>query len=325
MTARVGRPGLDAIRLAAEGLRGIVVHTPLVAYRGDPGDGDRSAGILLKPEIHQPVGSFKLRGVFHAVASLPAEAREAGIATVSAGNTAQALAWAGRHFGVPARSLMPDTAPRTKIDAVRALGGEPVLVPVAELFRFLRERGWESEPYAFVHPWTSRELITGHASLGLEILDDRPEVETVYVPVGGGGLLAGVGSAIRQLAPSVRLVAVEPEGCPSLHAALDAGKPVTVPCKTICDGVAVPYITEEMFPLLSELADDVVVVSERAVRAAVRSLALGNRIVAEPSGALALAAALATPASERGESVCLVTGGSIDRELLVEILSDDAA
>lgn len=324
MTGRVGRPSLDAIRLAAEGLRGISLHTPLVPYRGGPGDGDRGAGILLKPEVHQPVGSFKLRGVFHAVASLRSEAREAGIATVSAGNTAQALAWAGRHFGVPARSLMPDTAPRTKIEAMRALGGEPVLVPVAELFRFLQERGWESEPYAFVHPWTSRDLITGHGSLGLEILDDRPEVETVYVPVGGGGLLAGVGSAIRQLAPKVRVVAVEPEGCPSLHAALEAGKPVTVPCKTICDGVAVPYITEEMYPLLSELADDVVLISEAAVRAAVRSLALGNRIVAEPSGALALAAALATPASERGVSVCLVTGGSIDRELLVEILGDAA-
>lgn len=322
MTARVDRPSLDAIRHAAEGLRGIVVHTPLVPYRGLPGDGDRGAGILLKPEVHQPVGSFKLRGVFHAVAALPAAARAAGIATVSAGNTAQALAWAGRHFGVPAKSLMPDTAPRTKVEAMRALGGEPVQVPAAELFRYLQERGWESEPWAFVHPWTSRDLITGHGSLGLEILADRPQVETVFVPVGGGGLLAGVGSAIRQLAPKVRLVAVEPEGCPSLHAALDAGRPVTVPCRTLCDGVAVPYITEEMLPLLSELADDSVLVAESAVRAAVRSLALANRIVAEPSGALALAAALATPAAERGVSVCLVTGGSIDRDLLVEILRD---
>jgi len=326
MTARVGRPDLESIRLAAAGLRGIVVHTPLVAYRGDGGSEDgRGAGVWLKPEVHQPVGSFKLRGVFHAVAALPAAAREAGVATVSAGNTAQALAWSARHFGVPARSLMPDTAPQTKIDAVRALGGEPVLVPAAELFRFLRERGWESEPYAFIHPWTSGDLITGHATLGLEVLDDLPEVETVYVPVGGGGLLAGVGSAIRQIAPSVRLVAVEPEGCPSLHAALDAGKPVTVPCSTICDGVAVPFVTDEMFPLLTKLVDDSVLVPERAVRAAVRSLALANKIVAEPSGALALAAALATPASERGASVCLVTGGSIDRDLLVEILSDDAA
>jgi threonine dehydratase len=145
----------------------------------------------------------------------------------------------------------------------------------------------------------------------------------VYIPVGGGGLLAGVASALDETAPWVRIVAVEPEGCPSLHAALAAGAPVTVPCTTICDGVAVPYITDEMFPLLADLVDDAVLVSERAVRAAVKSLALANKMVAEPSGALALAAALATPAEERGETVCLVTGGSIDRDLLVDILRDD--
>lgn len=325
MTAAAVRPDLEAIVRAAEGLRGIAVHAPLVARRGDQADaGGPGAGIWLKPEIHQPVGSFKIRGVFNAVAALAPEARAAGVSTVSAGNTAQALAWTARRFGVPARSLMPDTAPRTKIDAVRALGAEAVLVPVAELFRYLRERGWESEPYAFIDPWTSRDVMTGHGTLGLEILADRPGVETVYIPVGGGGLLAGVASALDELAPWVRVVAVEPEGCPSLHAALAAGAPVTVPCATICDGVAVPYITDEMFPLLRDLVDDAVLVSERAVRAAVKSLALADKMVAEPSGALALAAALAAPADERGETVCLVTGGSIDRDLLVDILRDDS-
>ena len=269
-------------------------------------------------------GCFKTRGVYHALHCMDPVRRAVGVSTVSAGNTAQALAWAARRFGVPARSLMPDTAPRAKIDAVRALGAEAVLVPAAELFRYLRERGWESEPYAFIDPWTNRDVMAGHGSLGLEILADRPGVETVYIPVGGGGLLAGVASALDEMAPWVRIVAVEPEGCPSLSAALAAGAPVTVPCATICDGVAVPYITAEMFPLLAELVDDAVLVSERAVRAAVKSLALANKIVAEPSGALALAAALATPAAERGDTVVLVTGGSIDRDLLVDILRDDS-
>lgn len=318
----VARPTPEAMRLAAERLRGVLVPTPLVPHRGDS---ERDARILLKPEIHQPVGSFKLRGVYNAVAEMTPGERAAGVSTVSAGNTAQALAWSARRFGVPARSLMPETAPKTKIEAVRALGATPVLVPVEELFRYLREHGWEDEPYGFVHPWTSPAMLTGHASLGLEIVAERPGVDTVYVPVGGGGLLAGVGSALQQLAPEVKVVAVEPEGCPSLSAALDAGRPVTVECKTTCDGVAVPYLTDEMFPLLSGLIDRVVRVEEPAVRAAIRSLALDDKIVAEPAGALALAAALATPTEERGEAVAIVSGGSIDRRLLIEILGEVSA
>ena len=201
-----------------------------------------------------------------------------------------------------------------------ALGGTPVLVPVAEVFRFLQERGWESEPYAFIHPWTNRDVILGHGSLGLEIVADCPEVDTVFVPVGGGGLFAGVAGALKSVKPSVRVVAVEPAGCPSLHAALRAGRPVTVECRTLCDGVAVPYVTEEMFPLLRDLADDTVLVSEDEVRSAIRLLAAANHVVAEGAGALATAAALKTPSGARGVTVCLVTGGSIDAAKLAEIL-----
>ncbi|MDX1388378.1 MAG: pyridoxal-phosphate dependent enzyme, partial [Acidobacteriota bacterium] len=148
-------PTLAEVRAAAVRLREVIVRTPLVPVHGDEHDD----GILLKPEIHQAVGSFKLRGVFNAVAVLDDARRAAGLSTVSAGNTAQALAWTGRHFGVPARTIMPETAPATKIEAVRRYGGEPVLLPVAEVFRFLRERLWESEPYAFIHPWINRDLM----------------------------------------------------------------------------------------------------------------------------------------------------------------------
>jgi threonine dehydratase len=199
-----------------------------------------------------------------------------------------------------------------------------VVVPVGELFRFLEEHLWEREPYAFIHPWTSRDVMIGHGTLGLEILEDSPDVETVWVPVGGGGLIGGVGSALKALKPSVQVVAVEPEGCPSLHESLRQGRPARVDCRTICDGVAVPYITEELFPILRDVADDAVLVPEIAVKAALKRLALGNRMIVEPSGALSVAAALAAPPERRGRAVCLVTGGSVDTDKFLEILEDPA-
>lgn len=312
-------PRLEEIEEARERIRGAVRRTPLV-----PADERFEApDLFLKLETFQPVGSFKIRGVFNAVAALPERERRRGVSTVSAGNTAQALAWSARHFGVRARSLMPESAPSAKIDSVRAYGGEPVLVPVAEVFRYLREEGWKDEPYAFIHPWTNRDVMTGHASLGLELLEDLPDVETVLVPVGGGGLLAGVGAALRARKPSVRIIAVEPEGCAALHRSLEAGRPMEVDCRTIADGVAVPYITEEMFPLLRELASSVALVSEGSLKSAVKGLALWNKVVAEPSGALAVAATLSIRRADRGKTVALVTGGSIDGAKLASFLTTE--
>ena len=314
----VDRPSLNEFKAAANSLEPIIVRTPLIPYRG----GDHDTKILLKPEILQAVNSFKLRGVFNAVASLSAEEKARGVSTVSAGNTAQALAWSARYFATSAHCIMPETAPLPKIEAVKAYGGIPVLIPMSEAFRFLKEHLWEKEPYSFIHPWTNRQVMIGHGGLGLEIMDDAPDVDTVFIPVGGGGLLSGVGSAIKAVNPSVRIYAVEPEGCPALHSSIDQGQPMTVECKTICDGVAVPYITDEMFPLLNELIDDVLLVSERSVRAAIRSILWHNKMLAEPAGALALAAALQVPPKQRGKSVCLVTGGSIGIELMMEILQE---
>ena len=311
------RPTLREIEFAAGTLRPNVIETPLVPFSGS----GATPETLLKLEIHQVVGSFKIRGVLHAVQELSKDDRGRGLMTVSAGNTAQALAWCGRFFGVPARSLMPDTAPETKIDAVRRLGGEPVLVPTAEVFRFLQEQLWVDEPYAFIHPWIDRNVMIGHGSLGLEIARELPEVQTVYVPVGGGGLMGGVASALKSLVPSARIVAVEPEGCPALERSLREGRPTRVECLTMCDGVAVPYITDEMFPILQELVDDVILVSEEAVADAIRRLAIGNRIVVEPAGALSVAAAV-NDARRAAPAVCLITGGSIDAQKLAGILSD---
>jgi threonine dehydratase len=314
----IDRPRLDEIRDAAVRLNNVTVRTPLVPLHSF----DDDTGILLKPEILQSVRSFKIRGIYNAVVSMTPEERSSGLSTVSAGNTAQALAWCGRHFGVAARSVMPETAPGSKIEAVRRYGGEAVLVPTAEVFRFLKEHLWENEPYAFVHPWTNRDVMVGHGTIGLEIVADFPGVKSVYVPVGGGGLIGGVGSALKALRPEIRVVAVEPEGCPALHESFRRGAASSVECETICDGVAVPYITEEMYPLLRDVVDEVVLVPEREVRAMIRRLALRDRMVVEGSAALSVAAALAAPRERRAGSVCLVTGGSIGNGLLRQILGE---
>ena len=313
----VAAPDLAELEAAAARLRPVLVRTPLVPLHGHDDDGR----ILLKLEIHQAVGCFKTRGVYHAVSRLSPAERARGLSTVSAGNTAKALAWCGRRFGVPARSLMPESAPATKIEAVERYGATPVLVPTAEVFRYLKEHGWEDEPYAFIHPWTNRDVMLGHGSMGLEILDDCPAADAVYVPVGGGGLLGGVGSALKASKPGIRIIAVEPAGCPALSASLAADRPTSVDCRTMCDGVAVPYITDEMFPLLRSLVDDVALVSEDDVRATIRALVAGNHIVAAGSGALAVAAATARRTERDTTSVCIVSGGSIDAATLADILA----
>ncbi len=311
------RPAIEEIERAAERGRDVILRTPLVPLHSF--DGGRE--ILLKLETLQPVTNFKIRGVFHAVASLSPDERAKGLSTVSAGNTAQALAWTARHFGVSARCLVPDDAPTNKIEAVKQYGGEVVLTPRDELFRYMQEHGWEEEPYAFIHPWTNRYLMIGHGTIGLEILADLPAVRTVYVPVGGGGLIGGVGSALKAQGPGVRVIAVEPEACPALHESFRQGRPASVECRTMCDGVAVPYITEEMYPLLRAVVDQVVLVSEDEVKATIKRLALGNRIIVEGAAALPVAAALAASTEQPGPSVAVVTGGSIDTDDLLTILS----
>ncbi len=304
------------VEAASRLVNGIVLHTPLVPF------GAANDRILLKPEIHQPAGCFKIRGVLNAVSRLDPKTRARGLSTVSAGNMAKALAWVGRHFGVPARSLMPEGAPETKKRAMRAYGGTPILVSVDALFGFLKEQRWEDEPYAFIHPWIDRDVQIGHGTMGLEILADCPDVASVYLPVGGGGLLCGVAGALKVLKPSIRIIAVEPEQCCAFHASRVEGRPVSVACDTMCDGVAVPYMTEQAFQLLDHLVDDTVLVTEPEVHAAIRRLAVEGHLISEGAGALALAAAAKVSPAERGLTVCPVTGGSIDKEKLVAILSE---
>ncbi|HUG14196.1 MAG TPA: pyridoxal-phosphate dependent enzyme [Thermomicrobiales bacterium] len=292
--------------------QGVIVRTPLLQLHG-------SETIWIKPEVLQPVGSFKMRGIYNAVAALSVENRAKGVSTVSSGNTAQALAWSARRFGVRARAIMPETAPLNKIRATEAYGGVPDLMSAERAFGYLRDGGYHDFEDTFIHPVANRVVIAGHGSLALEIHEDMPDVETVYVPMGGGGLISGVANALKQLTPTVRVVGVQPSGCTPIAAGLAAGHSVDVPVNTFCDGIAVGFMFPEMYPLLRDLVDDVVIVDEADVPAAIRHLALKNKIVTEGAGALAVAAALR--AGNAVKAIAVVSGGSIDAEAFARIIS----
>jgi threonine dehydratase len=314
-------PDLSDFEAAATRIRGVAIHTPLVPLHGY----DAAPDIWLKPEVLQPVGSFKIRGVFNWAASLTEEERARGLSTTSAGNTAQALGYAARVFGVPARSLVPEWLPENKSRSLERYGVDLVRVPFDDLLDYMFEERWRAEPYSYLNPWGQPELVAGHGTMGLEILSDMADADTVFIPVGGGGLMAGVGSALKALAPSRRVVAVQAAANPALDAALTAGRSVWIEWQdTICEGASVPIIVDEMYPLLSSVVDEVVLVSEEAVKDAIRLLALRNKLVAEGAGAASVAAALAVPADQRGKSVCIVSGGSIDAEVLAAIVGPGA-
>lgn len=308
------QPTMEDVLTARERLRGIAIRTPLLQLHG-------SELIWIKPECLQPVGSFKLRGIYNAVAALSPEERARGVSTVSSGNTAQALSWAARRFGVPARAVMPLTTAANKIAATEAYGGRPDLMAGEQAFGYLRAGAYHYFPDTFIHPVANRDVIAGHGSIGLEIDEDMPDVATVYVPIGGGGLVSGIANVLKALRPSVRIVGVQPSGCTPVIAGLAAGQPVDVTVDTICDGVAVSFMFPEMYPLLRDLVDEIVTVDDDDVRQAIRRLALKNKIVAEGAGALAVAAALQSNSS--GRKIAIVSGGSIDVDRLAEILTSD--
>ena len=241
-------PSVQDVREASWRISGVALRTPLLQYKSpEPGP-----SIWIKAECLQPVGSFKLRGVFNWARSLSDADLQRGVTTQSAGNTAQALGYSAQLLGVPARSLLPDTAPQVKVDGVRAYGVTPVPVPFSALMDYVFDKGWEKEPYSYLNPWGDPSMLAGSGTIGLEILEDLPEVRAIYVPVGGGGLVSGIGSVIKELQPATEIIGVQSTACPSLHAALDAGQPRWVETgETICDGTMVPVVVDEMYPLVS--------------------------------------------------------------------------
>ncbi len=305
---------LDEIRFAAERIRGHIHRTPIFSSRS-LGEAV-GAAVWLKCESFQKTGSFKPRGALNKVLSLEGEDRGKGLVTVSAGNHAQAVAWAARRSGVPCAVVMPAKAPASKVDAVRGYGARIVFHDDnATLFDRLRQLELETG-YVFVHPFDDPVVLAGAGTAGLEIVEDLPDVSVVVVPVGGGGLMAGVASAVKQLRPSVRVHAVELAEGPGLAPALAAGRPVPVarPAGTLADGLIPPFVGAIPLEIARETLDSVVAVNEDAIAAAMRFLLTRAKVYVEGGGAAATAALLsgAIPL-EKGDTVAvLVSGGNVD-------------
>jgi threo-3-hydroxy-L-aspartate ammonia-lyase len=309
---------IDAIRAAAERLRGIALRTPLVAF------GPPEANQWLKAESLQPIGAFKIRGAYNAVATLPAEERARGVITYSSGNHAQGVARAARLLGAPCVVVMPSDAPAIKRERVAADGAQIVVVGTASDERqMVAEQIAAERGLAVIPPYDDDRIIAGQGTIGLEIVEALPDVAAVLVPIGGGGLASGVATAVRALAPSARLVGVEPELAADAQASLAAGEIVRWPAelvsRTIADGTRTQAVGRRTFAHLSALLDTIVTVSEEEIAAAVRLAAEESRLVAEPSGALSVAA-LAFRGREAGLDgldgpvVAVVSGGNVDPE-----------
>ncbi|SEF09562.1 threonine ammonia-lyase [Jiangella alba] len=316
-----GLVGLDDVRAAARRLDGVAVRTPLIPAAWSGGD------LWLKPEGLQATGAFKLRGAFNAVALLDDDARKRGVVTHSSGNHAQALAWAAREQGIAATVVMPDAAAPVKVAATRALGAEVVMVPPPERDSRVRELVAE-RGLTFVSPFDDARVIAGGGTVGLEIAADRPDAGTVLVPVGGGGLISGIGVAVKALAPGTRVVGVEPELAADARDSLARGERVAWDpadtYRTIADGVRLPVVGELTWEHIRRHVDEIVTVPEDAILAAMRLLALRGRVVAEPTGALTTAAFLAEPA-RFGRAVAVVSGGNADPAQLARVLTSPGA
>ena len=314
----VQAPTIAAVKSAVKTLADVIVRTPIVDLHNYEYAGD----ISLKVETLQPIGSYKIRGVYNWASSLTTDQLARGFSTHSAGNTAQALGYVAGLLNVESRSLIPDTTPPVKVKAIKQYGVTPVMMPFEQILDFVLDEGRKQEPYTFLNPWGDQMMVTGNGTIALEILEDCPDVETVFIPVGGGGLMAGVGSVLKELKPSIQIIGVQTEACPALHAAFEQGSPLWVESQdTICEGVAVPFISDQIFPLLSKIIDKVVLISETSARKSINIIARQNNLVVEGSGGLSVAAALSTPQDQRGKSVCILSGSAIEPSTLADIIT----
>ena len=307
---------LTEIQQAAERVRAIARVTPLLdvtSLAGRP--------LLLKCESMQPGGAFKIRGAYNMVAQLSAEQRARGVVTYSSGNHGQAMALAARELGAPAVVVMPTTAPAIKVEGARSFGAEVIFAGTTSADRKTRaEQEAAERGLTMVPPFDHALIISGQGTLGLEILEQRPDIEAVLVPVGGGGLLAGVAAAIKQSKPSVRVVGVEPSGAAAMKASLAQGHPVTLErTASVADGLMPVRPGDLTFTHAQRYVDEVIAVDDDQIIDAVLWLFTRAKVVAEPSGAATVAAALAGMVDVPGPLVAIVSGGNIGLEKLEEL------
>ena len=310
---------IEDIRAARDRIAGIVVRTPLVRLNVD----DAPAEIFLKLENLQPIGSFKLRGAANRILQAAPDELERGVWTASAGNMAQGVAWCARMLGLKCTVVTPASAPATKLAAIQRLGARTVSVPFEEWLEVFRTRRRDGMEGLFVHAFSDDAVMAGNAGIGLEILEDLPDVDTIVVPYGGGGLSCGIAAAVRALKPGVKVYAAEVDSAAPLAASLRAGSPVKIDYSpSFVDGIGAPIVFPEMWKLARRLLDGSLVSSVREVADTIAVLAERNRVIAEGAGAVSVAAALAGRAGG-GRVACIVSGGNIDAAKLAKILQGE--
>ncbi len=308
--------GIEALRAAALVVEGVAIRTPVVEASAL----SRMAGVpvMLKCEQLQPVGAFKIRGAYNAVSHVAAAGRASGVITQSSGNHGQALAFAGRAFGLRVVVVMPSSAPRVKVEGVRRHGGEVVFAGAVRSAEQLRraEEIAAREGLAMVPPYDHPDVVAGQGTCGLEILEQCPTVDTILCPVSGGGLLAGISIAVRELRPATHLIGIEPAGAAKLSAALAAGAPASLErTGSIADGLLTRSVGQITFPILRRVVREAIQVSEDEIKSAVRFLHHEADITAEPSGAVGVAALMAGKVHADGTVVIVVSGGNVDPDV----------
>jgi threonine dehydratase len=313
----VRRIELDEIREARKRIAGTIVRTPLLRLELGPGFPD----IRLKLENLQPINAYKLRGAANAVAMLSESERKRGVWTISAGNAGQGVAYAARRAGVPSTVVAIETAPAAKIERMRALGAKLILVPYEVAWQALEERAYPGAEGTFVHPFDDDNFIAGHATMGLEILEDEPETAAVIAAIGGGGLITGVGSAIKALKPDTKIWGAEPETAAPAALSFEKGSPQVFKNwqASFVDGAGGQSMFPRMWERMKPLADGYIVVTLEQTKAAMRMMAEKARVISEGAGALPLAAAL-TGKAGNGPIVAIVSGGNIDLKKFCELI-----
>jgi threonine dehydratase len=306
------------VEAARHNVAGTILRTPLV--RLDLGQG--RPDIRLKLENLQPTNAYKIRGAVNAVARLSDEDKSRGVWTISAGNAGQGVAFAARAAGIPCSVVAIETAPQTKLDRMRALGATIIPVSYEEAWKAAEAHAFAELEGTFIHPFDNQDFISGHGTMGLEIIEDAPDVQTVIAAIGGGGLITGVGSAVKSLRPDVRVIGAEPETAAPYAYSLSQGGPRKFPNwqASFVDGAGGQSVTERMWQRMQPVVDGTITVSLDQTRDAMRIIAEKSRSVAEGAGALALAAALTGQAGD-GPIVCIVSGGNIDLAKFAELVT----
>jgi threonine dehydratase len=306
---------LAQVEEARRNIASVAFRTPLVRFNADS-----ASELYLKLENLQPIGSFKIRGAANVMARTPRERLERGVLTASAGNMAQGVAFCARRMGIQATIVAPETAPATKISAVERMGGRVIKVPFADWWRTFETRSYPGVDATFIHAFDDLDVMAGNGTIGLELLEDLPDVEAVVIPWGGGGLSCGIAAVLRARAPRVRIYAAEIETGAPLSASLTAGEPRTVEyTPSFVDGIGSKMVFPNMFERGRQLLDGSLVVTLAEAAKAMKLVAERNRVIVEGAAACAVAAALSGRAGS-GKVVAIVSGGNIDMDKFGEMV-----